>query len=98
MINLPYWLAWLQWIKWKNIANTLPFFSLWHINQNSSDKVMLPAYSPHIPHMSQRHMLPKEKVYVGNMIDTIPQRWHEGRGIVQAGRKGDVGRIWVRLW
>lgn len=32
-------------------------------------------------------MLPKEKVYVGNMIDTIPQRWHEGRGIVQAGRR-----------
>ena len=76
----------------------ITFFSLWHINQNSSDKVMLPAYSPHIPRMSQRHMLPKEKVYVGNMIDTIPQRWHEGRGIVQAGRKGDVGRIWVRLW
>ena len=94
MINLPYWLAWLQWIKWINIANTLPFFSLWHINKNSSDKVMLAANSPHIPHISQRHMLPKEKVYVGNMIDTIPQRWHEGRGIVQAGRKGDVGRIW----
>ena len=35
-------------------------------------------------------MLPKHKVYVGNMIDTIPQRWHEGRGIVQESVGGEV--------
>lgn len=30
-----------------------------------------------------RYLLPKEKVYVGNLIDTIPQRFVEGRGLMQ---------------
>lgn len=39
----------------------------------------------------ERYILPKHKVYVGNMIDTIPQRWHEGRGVVQeSGFGGDL--------